>query len=477
MSTNNILKTKNELTLIDSISSIPKSQFIAQSDLIDSVSATVQGAFNSTFVQDSGKRRLLVGYENFYATAANTFPALVSYDTTNDQLTEVSRVYCRNSTGLSNSVVSASNTLRYGASSTYAGIYVPGVPFLPNTFSIELHTYDANGVFSQSPSVAFNLKQLDVDFYDATISYNGLAGISTDGEYLIATYATGSIPGLITGQKLQILKVAADCTALSAKAKIETPVTNIPNMYSFPQGAIMWKQAVESTKYNIISAMNSWNFSNPLGKTSQMAYYVYDTVTDTLELKSTEWVSQYIQGFDVNITNSTAYSVTNSVSENGISILQNARAPFNNPAVDKSYELKLWKIDENAGTISYSGGTDMNRDGVQIRSSHDGKTLAVTSSPAIANDVFITSANPLSPIANRYGPSIVKTYKIAGDFIEDGDTAAASPLAFGLAWTDDDSILAVSGQATFRQISLSSPPMTSSAGMKSDQLYTVAKAE
>lgn len=474
---NNLLRSKRLLELKDSYSSIPLSLFAQYPNLSDDLSGAVAGVFNSTFVNDSNTRRLFTGYENFYVATANTYPALVSYDTTDDKLTEVSRVYVKQYSGTANTVLSSNPERRYGIVSTYQSIAAPRIPFIKNSFILDVHTYDQNGVFVQNPVLSYDIKQLDPNYYDASISYNGLAGISTDAKYILVTYAVGGpAVGAVTGQKLEIMEISQDGTTLTSRAKIDTPPTEKPGLHSFPQGSIMFLQKNSTTKYNIISAMNSWNLANALGTTSQMSYFVFDSVADTLVLKDTQWVSQYIQGYDVDIANMLAWSVTNSTNTINVSIKQNGYLPYDNPAIDKDYELKAWKINETLGKIVYNGGVSLKQDGIQVRASPNGKVLAITSSPVILTDVYPSTANALSPIAGRYGPCVLKVYRLRKNgSLEECDSSAASPLSFGLAWSEDSATLAVSGQTVYRTVTVQTPfgASTRTAGIKSDQLYNV----
>jgi len=466
----NVLKASYSLNLKDSISSIPKSAFV-DTNLYTQVSGRIQGTFNNIFVKDTDL--YLAGYENSYAPAADTFPQLITYNISGDQFVELSRVYCRPNTGLSNTVVSSNKNRLYGASSTYASI-LPGNPsqsFVTHFFKVEIHPISADGILSQTPSIVFDLKQLDAAYYDQTIAYNGIGGISSDAKYILVTYATGvGIPGILTGQKFEVLELSDDLTTLTSVAKANAPPTNVPGTVSFPQGSVMWPKKGSSTKYNIISAMASWNFSYPFGLDANMAYYVFDSENGTLELKATVPLPAYPQGYDVDEENGFVYAVTNEVSD-GISARQDSPQPFGNDAEDKNYEFRVMELKENQETLVHVGGIDLEGAGIQVRSSHDGKTVAVTtSSSSLFNYLVPNPGDFFSPVARIFSPSIVNLYKRSGSKLElTGSSVSASPLSFGLAWTADDSRLAVSGQATYLQVG------TQTTGQKSDQLYEVIK--
>lgn len=475
MTTSTILKSDVLLTLLDSISVFTPAQFNTLTpNLYDAVDATTEGPFNSTFLDINGNRFLVVGYENFYAPYANVFPSLVMYNTTNNTLVETSRVTATLNTGSSNTVISSNPNALYAIQSTYTALSQEGA-FGQNAFNLNFFSFNDQGIINPTP-ITYNMNIFNQNLYTSTVAYNAVSTISDDSKYAIVTYATANNTGGIDEQYIQIVQVNTNLTIVP-KASILTPNTNIPGLVSFPQYTKMYRQKCNPSVYNIVSAMDSWNIPYITGLTAQVAYYTYDSVADVLTLIGTVWVSEYIQGFDVDINNGVAFTITNLVSNTGISVAQAPNSPYNNPAVDKSYELKAYIIDENVG-IRYVGGAKLDRDGFQVKFSHNGNILAVTSAPVGVNDLFATTINPVAPYANRYAPAIVQTFtvkriydssdRIVAVNIKEQDTRPTSPLSFGLAWSRDDSLLAVSGQATYRQIS------TDIVGQKSNQLYQIS---
>ena len=465
-----ILKSKVTLNLLDSVSSMPVQNFTLYPNLTDAVATSVQGAFNARILDLGAKKIALTGSENFYAPFANVYSTAVSYDITNGLLNEVSRLFVPKNVGTSNTVISPNPLKRYVATSRYQSVFST-VFYLPHIYTIQLNSFDANGVINQTPSLVFNMLSLNPLFYNDTIAYNGICGVSDDGKYLLNTYALRSgYPGLIIGQKYAMMKVADDLSSLDLKATIDTAPTGIPSLYSFCQGSVMWKLKNSNTKYGVVIAEDSWNFTNILGLTAQISYYVFDEADNSFVHKASDWVSQYIQGYDVDTNKGRVYTISNAVSSDGVVPQQNARMPYDNPSVDKDSELRVWKLDENAETLTYKGGVNLNMDGIQVNAAKDGRKLLVTAAPAIAVDIFLTPFPALGAYSFRYGNTVVTAYRVSGEGdvnLNQESQSSASPLAFGLAFDDSCELALVCGQSTYLSLD------GNLVGMKNTQLYEI----
>lgn len=474
-----LLGSRYELLLRDSYSSIPIQEFIDNPDLSKALSTSAQGSFGSTFAKKGCNTLLINGYENFYAAYDQVYPAVVTYvvDKKSGCLKVADKVLLPQGVGSSATGLSPNGKIPFAGVSTYRPIVMPDpanpIPFIPHVFRLELNRYDADGKLT--PALSPDMKEFYPDMYDATIAYNGFAGVSTDGKYVVTTYATTTtpgVPGALADQRIGVLRVEKDLSALVPVADIETAPTEVEGLFSFPQNVLIWPQEKKPWIYNMISAENSWNLQLPLGSTAQIVLYTFNSRTAEIVRHDRHWVSQYIQGVDVDRTNNRVTIVMNSIEPDGVSIDQISRAPYDNPALDKEYELRVWDI--KGHRLDYLGGLNLNATGIQARSSPNGKLLAVTSAPTGFNAVFPAAGVALSPIAKRVAPNTVTLYEIGpcGELTPQS-TAGAAPLAFGAAFTPDSKLLAITGQPTYEEAVVDVRSWI--VGQKDTQLYEIEK--
>ena len=467
-----LLKSDEQLHLLDSYSVISESTYQQHPDLYDAQKSAVEGSFYAAIVDTLQAKLLFSGYEGFYAPYENVYPSGVFYDVSFGNITEVSRLSVPVGSGQTNALIPINAAERYIAISRYTPVGFVS-PYVTHSYIIYLHNYSALGVVDQSPAAAYDMSGLAPNFYNKSVAYTGLSGISSDGKFVIGTYAVGlPVLGAVTGQKHVILRVASDHSGLTPVVTIDTVPTGFARLFSFPQKTVLFPTTADPTKYHFVSADNSWNLTAPLGFTAGVSSYIFDSVANTLTLVDSEPVAQYIQGFDVDRKNGIVYTITNEVSSNGVSTLQFARTPYANAAVDKDSELRAWKLDIS-GNLTYLGGLELASDGIQVHPSPNGKYLAITYASIIGNDVQYTNFTGLGNISRTYSPTTLNLYKVKLD--KDGvlsldlrDTSSASPLTFGLAFDAKSALLGVAGQSTYRVL-----PNGYRAGQKDTQLYEV----
>lgn len=471
----NLLRSKAQLTGLASRSVVPVANFTNIPGLVDSFSASVQGPWVVEFLDAA---TAVSGYENFYATDANVYPGLVAFDVAQDALNQTDIVYVPAGTGLASSAVSANPARPYAAMSFYTPIpAIPGLPDIvqPHNFQVSVYKL-ANGKFSDAPSLVIPQAAIDPEAYTATISYNGIAGMSKDGRFLVYTYAIGAPSGafpaqVIVGNRFAVVELLDDATAYAVRAIVDSPATEKPGFASFAQKAIMEERPGEAGVYDVIIAVNSWNLANPLGITAQLAAYKFDDASSAFELQGTEWAPQYIQGVGYDAAKARAWIICNGVDVDGTGTDQVPRAPYANPAVDKSANLRMHELDRATGAFTYEGGVDLQADGIQVQPSRSGKLLFATTAPAITNDLFVTFDNPLTPVGRRYAPNVVTAFSVNGaGKLQQEWSAAASPLAFALGASPADDRLIVAGQDTYEAIG------TRFVGQRGTQLYKVSKS-
>lgn len=458
----------------DSYSVIPKQTFVTIPDLADQVASSVQGAWVCEFTDDE---TLACGYEDFYAPSEGLYPGLTLFNVSNDNLELTDIIYVPAGTGLASAAVSANADHPVGAMSLYTPQPLPfPVPIIlrPHVFEMPFYPFDLQTkTYSQVPSLVINILDVDPEAYTATISYTGIAGFSKSGVYVMLTYAVGAPTGAfpaeqIVGNRFAILELINDATDYIVHDIVDSPDSGKPGLYTFAQKAIGETQPNDDNVDDWIIAANNWNLSLPLGNSSQLLYYTFDKTTKTLTFKDQEWAPQYIQGVGYDSKNERAWIICNNAVEDGFSVDQDVRLPYENPAVEKGKNLRWHEIKRNQGTLKYDGGIDLKEDGIQVQPSRDGKRLFTTSASAIVNDVFPAAFNPLSPIGRRYAPNTVKSWIIKNN--QDPilvASSAASPLAFALATNSDDTRLAVGGQDTYENVA------GRSAGQRGMQLYSV----
>jgi len=468
----NLLRTDAGLKLRDSVSAISIDTFLNNSGLSDTLQA--EGCFNSEFLRIGSKRLLAQCYENFYAPKADLLPGCIIYDTSNDTLAEVSRLNTADNRGRSNAFPSPNPALRYVASSLYRPLNLSlrgaQAAFSPNVFSIELHRYDASGHLEASPAIDLNMQTLNPLFYWYSISYNGLCGVSDDGKILLSTYLT-----VLQTQVYTLLKVNDNITSLTPLVTVEASPTEKAGYNSFCQTARLWRDKKDANIYHAIIPENSWNLLNPVGVTAQLSYWILDTASNTFVRQATDWLPRYIQGLHVDINKGRVYSIsTKATPEGEPSSMQVPRAPYNNSAIDKAYNLRVWEVDTKKHTLNYKGGINTESDGYQVRASADGSLLAVTDSPLLVATIAYTVNNPLSDIAYNYAPNTVSVYSVSGNAnlrLQLESAASASITSFCLSFDGNDR-LAVGGTSTYQRLA-SALGGYDETGQKNVQLYSI----
>ena len=190
-----ILRTRANLEIEDSVSVVSIQTFQQYPGLTDAFYSQTESCFDSHLVTVGNKKLLIHAYENFYASFANVYPGFVIYDISNNTIIEKSRISVpfNNMHGIA---VSPSNELKYVAQllARPAAIFLtgPAAAFTTNLYNINLYPYDQNGIFALTSSATLDMATLHPAFYKSTVAYNGLAAISNDGKYILATYATGA---------------------------------------------------------------------------------------------------------------------------------------------------------------------------------------------------------------------------------------------------------------------------------------------
>lgn len=471
--TSSVLKSKVKATLLDARSSIPVSKFQTYGSLMDAVSTSVQGSFHARVVEGVGYKLAGSGFENFYPPFPEVYPQAVIYDISQDSLIETDRIYGPVGVACTNALFSDDPENLFIATSTFK----PSGPiismYVPQDFPINMYRYYVNGTIDKTPVYTFDMSTLHPEFYNKSAAYTGLAAISKDSKYLMATYALGVNFPFITGQKMTLLKVESDLS-LTVAATIDHRPSGIAGFQSFPQGLEMVRLD-NSTKYLLFSAENSWNLFNPLGLTAQVATYMFDSADNSLVVVDTDWVSQYMQGYAVDTVNKLFYTFSNEVSSDGISTHQFARSPYNNPSTDKDSELRVWGYEDD-GTLTYLGGVDMGVDGIQVRPSNNGDLLALTYNPIIGTDIFLTNFTSLGPYSRRYTPTTLAFFEVTKKTGEPlkltlESLSGAAPLSFGLAFDAADEYFTIFGQSTYRFTPGVGAAMT--AGQKDAALYKI----
>lgn len=470
---NSLLASDFHLDLRSSSSVISPSKYQQYPDLYSAQSSALQGSFYAAVIETSTTKLLFSGYEGFYAPYPDVYPSAVLYNVSGHELLETSRLFVPAGSGQTNALISSDPNNRYIAISRYTPIGFVS-PYVTHSFIIYLHNYSVDGVIDPISCASYDLSQLAPNFYNKSIAYTGLSGISSDGKWLLATYAVGyPYIGGVTGQKHVLLRVADDHTSLTASVTIDTLPTGFNSLFSFPQKNVLFPTISDPTKYHFVSADNSWNLTDPLGFTSSVSSYIFDSIANTLTFVDSSFIAQYIQGFSVDHKNHLVYTISNEVSSNGVSTLQFARVPYNNAAADKDSELRAWKLNVD-GKLLYQGGLELGSDGIQVQPSPNGKFLAVTYASIIGNDVQYTTFTGLGNISRIYSPTVVNLYKVKvtgkGVSLDLLDTSSASPLSFGLAFDSDSCMLAVAGQSTYRVL-----PNGYRAGQKDTQIYEISE--
>jgi hypothetical protein len=444
----NVFTYSDNLKLKAADSVIPGTAFEENPTLSTDVYSKLTGAFTSDI---SGNISIDM-HETYYANLSDTYPAAVSYNLSKELghggLEEIDRISARVNVGISNGAIS--QECNYVVISTYESS-VPQFPIAPHIFKLEFHRV-VNGIFDKTP-VVFNLADLDPNYYNATLAYNNLLGLSKDGKYAIVSYAIGpnpSQPGVITDQVIEILEVKDDLSVKSI-AKSILPNADLDGFTSFSVGAIAWKDYWGI--YNVEVSVNSWNLAQPLGNNSQMAHYTFDPSKNHLKLNDTFWVPQYIEDFDVDICTGDVYVALEAVGT-GPSIYQSPLPIYPNDAIDKNSELQI--IRYQFGQYHYLEGYDIGEYAVQVRLSNDRRKLALVTASSLVAYIDESVVSPLGAPTRIAAPNEIKLYNVyryTQKRLDLRSTGPAPPLSFGLAFNSSNDLLSVAGMTTYQNVS------------------------
>lgn len=422
-------------------------------------SDNIQGVFDTQII---GFKNELVGhcFENFYAYSANLWPSVVIYNRSGDVLVETSRLMTPERHSNTNGIVSRNPARRYVVNSrmTPKSATAPLVLYAPANFTINIFALDwSNGVVSQTPSYSINMKDIDPALYDATAAYNGIAGLSEDGRFLVLTYArlsfvpfNGSfIP--VLSQRISVAEIYANGTGMTMRQTIDMPHPPNVNYIYFTQRALM--KQVAPGKHAIVIAANSYSVTgviDPFGITGSLLTYSFNEEANTLNLTGNLPYNQYCQGFDISPDN-TRIAIIN-VQVGGpegiftrLAYANGAPKPFDNFRVYSFNALAT----ENA--IALVNSVNTYSSGVNVRYSNDGRKIAVVSSPNYYATIVPNGKYPGQPLTRIFSNSMLQVVNAKKDRIDDvltGYPVSASPIALGVAWSDDDTRIALGGMAS-----------------------------
>ena len=486
LGSSSLVKTKVGLNTYGASSVIPVANFLADPLLNDKVITKPSGAFTS--VIEGGIS--YDAHESFAQTDPGVFPQLVTYDVTGDDPVEIDRITLRNGTGCTNGGFSPSRG--YAVSSISQSLGEPLNILAPHRFTLEFHNV-IDGVFDPVPVVT-DLSTLDPAFWGLTNAYNNLLAVSDDGKLVVVAYTVLAAapcpvpPGLGLppvfplpfcngdNMRIEVLRVNDDLTTTSvAKAIFPAPdQTILPGYQAQAQRAVLFE--AEDGSYDLYVGANSWNLVAPtgpdlLGKSSRALYYKLDVDAETLDLIDSFWTPQFIESIDVDREDGFVYLALEEVgNDNGI--YQIPLETFDNPAVDKTSELQVARISN--GLFEYIGGEELDMFAVQVKVSHDGKTLALVTASDIDNEYYLSAASATGIPARRAAPNQVTLYEVKRKgtslVLRPGDIAPAPPVAFALAFDECDEMLSVAGLTFFSNVG----PFAT--GQKGKVLYTIEKS-
>jgi len=396
--------------------------------------------------------------ENFYAVKDQVFPiySATFYNRTTQKLDSAPSFLLTSTlgTGITASGISTALSNPYVVYSTLTNPWLSAAgAIIPNETEIFMHALAADGSISETPCIHKNLEnmfgneQAINNYLNRTIAYNGMAGKSDDGVVLGFTWALGSIPGIVEGQKIgfAVVNCAAGTTIEIVSA--HTPPVTAAGYYAFPQKMIIRHQ--HGFVYSVVIAYNSWNFFNPLGKASFVALYTLDISAKTLVLHDRAPIPQYIQGLDVDWQSRVVYTVNNGVSTTETLRLEETQI-FDVNSPDENSELRMFEMNHSFDSIRYAKGVDFGMDGVQVHvRPEDGAVFAVMA--PVIYDNGIATINPIAPVAKRYGPTTVIGLRPTRNTELSIESIAAAP-ALGFAVATWEEVLVVGGQAGYSAV-------------------------
>ncbi len=312
-----------------------------------------------------------------------------------------------------------------------------------------------------------------------------LVEFSSDGKYLVVAFSTGGDDDLTSN--IAILRVNND-GSLSVVDTIAIPSVTLPGDQTVlftvqpPTGNTFFEDACKDGLYHLVLGYYSLatltageDPSTAFGVAALLVSYDFNADNGTLTQTGQVRVPQSIIGYDVHpcldriIVNTRESALPGACSDDPISVLVDPLTPFADFAENvpnPGDELRLYSFDKNAkhykgnrdddvqnGALALVASHDLGGRALSARWSHSGKRLAITFRIA----VLLLTGNPLAssdphtvPLGLVQPPSVlaVFSYDRKSDSLEFEDVKNAAAAAFGLAWSNDDSLLAVSGQAS-----------------------------
>jgi hypothetical protein len=238
------------------------------------------------------------------------------------------------------------------------------------------------------------------------------------------------------------------------------PDTGIPGVFAFAQyGRVSEAERGpnRNDRLTIVLAYGSWNIPNLVGfgTTSRIAFYDFNTHSNTLEEKDNVEVPAYPQAVGYCPRQGLVFVPLLATVENtdDPSARFLPRLAYPNNAVDKESSLQIFYYNERTGEAEYVGGIDTDHDFLQAQPDPDCDYLLASAPSEFQNSVEFDPTNTFSGTGREFVPTTAVLYRIKGarrfTRLEMEDIHSGMPYSFGIAWNSKSDRAVLAGVTTF----------------------------
>jgi len=518
--TTDLLNSDANLTLLDSVSTIPFTDLANSSDFYQLLFAFYTSSFDQFFVND-----LLLtsySYKPFFPLSVfsgepfpnSFFPTLFIHNTSTGKLVQTAVLnfnnnpppniqnpsappYQANSLGVLDTAISPTSTAPYIAVSAFAPVNGVTLPLPPNlnppfNYTIYMYSYNTNGTLNYTPVDAVDITSFNSNIDTNVITYNSASSFSYDGKYLFVVYtlkSTTSDPSQRT-QVFAGIQVNSDGT-LNRTPAFQYALPNAPAELSPPAGStslyfvepdVKSFNPKNSSIYKLVATFIGFQAGDETGGNvpgSLLMSFDFNPTVGSISLTGIQNLPGYGNGIDLHPNNTRVIVGCTGSNPNGLGVAQFPRPPFASDIPESNKNLRLYSYDStlSSNALQYIKGHDMGTtEFYNCRWSHSGDFLAISFGTVGAGYASLPVVIPPSTVTfDPYlAPSSIATLSFNShrDNFTYADIQPASATQANLAWSSDDSQLATSGCPA-----PGIPFSTSSGGFKDLQLYQVVTGD
>lgn len=418
-----LLKSRALLTLVDSFSTVG----VPSAQLSAAIASSGVSVSRAQFLCNY----LVVGTasgEDLPEEVIAAYPNVVVFDTTGGELRETARLP---------STAAASNV--YISESAKRPLVIREQFTQTEAFGQIYRVTQAGGL-----TLFGTINYLDIEgaVYDFNVGI-GLSAISHDGKYAIVTVPTALDEDLvITSAVYVVLRINPDGTTEEV-ARTAAPIFN-----GIAVSSIIGDFVKTSKKGEYVAVLQILTIdANGAVETAGLASFRFNARREELFVTGTALTGRAVTGIDIHPDLDRVIVSTNQVDVDGITNRQVPFNPFasaaNVPRVGDEIRLYALSACANRDALKFLKGTNIDQIGVTVRWSNKGDKLAAV----VRVGAFVPS---FEPGVSAAAPNTLLTFQY--DRCEDAlhleDQRGVAPLAAGVAWSNNDKLLAVAGIPT-----------------------------